>query len=76
MNYPVMRYVRWDIKHNGWFCAGPVLMAQGDKGVSIGGFLSAQQMIFWAISKERKLFRHPIMHDLALNEDPDLQGCT
>ena len=54
----VMRYVRWDIRHNVWFCPGPVLMAQGDKGVPIGGFLSAQQMILWAISKERKLFQH------------------
>ena len=54
----VMRYVHWDIKHNVWFCAGPVLMAQGDNGAPIGGFLSAQQMILWAIFKERKLFQH------------------
>ena len=63
-----MRYVHWDIHHNIWFSAGPVLMAQGDKGVPIGGFLSAQQMILWAISKERKLFEHDsflrIMHQV------------
>ena len=37
----VLRYVTWDIRFNVWFCVGPVLMAQGDKGVPIGGFLSA-----------------------------------
>ena len=52
----VQQYVTWDLAHNVFFCAANILLAHGGKGVPIGGFLSAQEMILWAISKERVLY--------------------
>ena len=54
----VMRYVMWDTRHNVWVYIGSMLMAQGDKGVPIGGFFRAHEMIPWAISKGRNVFKH------------------
>ena len=37
----VFDFVKWDIFHNTEFVFGSIIMSQGDKGVIIGGFLSA-----------------------------------
>ena len=38
----VLEFVKWDVFHNTEFVFGSVVLAQGDKGVPVGGFLAAQ----------------------------------
>ena len=48
--------MKWDIFHNTEFVFGSIVMSQGDKGVPIGGFLSAQLCVLWGIFRELLLF--------------------
>ena len=52
----VLEFVKWDIFHNTEFVFGSIVMSQGDKGVPIGGFLSAQLCVLWGIFQELLLF--------------------
>ena len=52
----VLEFVKWDIFHNTEFVFGCIVMSQGDKGVPIGGFLSAQLCVLWGIFRELLLF--------------------
>ena len=52
----VYEYVVWDLLHNTYFCLDTILLRQGPRGVPIGGFLSAQIMVLWAIFRESVLF--------------------
>ena len=52
----VYEYVVWDLLHNTFFCLDTILLRQGSRGVPIGGFLSAQIMVLWAIFRESVLF--------------------
>ena len=45
----VLKFVKWDVFHNSQFVFGSVVLAQGDKGVPIGGFLSAQWCVLWGV---------------------------
>ena len=48
----VVKYVKWDLFNNTLFCVGPLVMAQGKRGVPIGGFISAQCAELWCIYRE------------------------
>ena len=48
----VLRYVQFELFENELFVLGPVILSQGDKGVPIGGFLSAQISELWALWRE------------------------
>ena len=52
----VLKFVSWDVFHNTEFVFGSVVWAQGDKGVPIGGFLSAQLCVLWGVFRESLLF--------------------
>ena len=52
----VLKYVKWDLYKNTFFCIGPMIMAQGKRGVPIGGFISAQCAELWCIYKEYLAF--------------------
>ena len=52
----VSRFVDFDLDDNVLFTAGGVILAQGGKGVPIGGFISAQAAEIWAIWKEHCVF--------------------
>ena len=51
----VYDYVMWDLLQNTFFCCDSILLRQGPQGVPIGGFLSAQIMVLWAIFCESVL---------------------
>ena len=48
----VPHFVNWDIHENNWFQVWGVVMRQQEKGVPIGGFLSARLMCIWALATE------------------------
>ena len=48
----VLRYVQFELFENELFVLGPLILSQGDKGVPIGGFLSAQIRELWALWRE------------------------
>ena len=52
----VLKFVTWDVFHNTEFVFGSVFLAQGDKGVPIGGFLFAQLCVLWGVFRESLLF--------------------
>ena len=52
----VSRFVDFDLDNNVLFTAGGVILAQGGKGVPIGGFISAQAAEIWAIWKDHCVF--------------------
>ena len=52
----IMRFFDFDLDQNVLFTAGGVVLAQGGKGVPIGGFISAQAAELWAMWRERNLF--------------------
>ena len=52
----VLKYVKWDLYKNTLFCIGPLVMAQGKRGVPIGGFISAQCTELWCMYKEYLAF--------------------
>ena len=45
-------FVRWDVYHNTPGVPRPLFLGQGDRGVSIGGHLSAQLAELWALARE------------------------
>ena len=51
----IHKYVVWELYHNTYFCVDQILMRQGERGVPIGGFLSAQLMVLYAIAQEIKI---------------------
>ena len=51
----IMRFLDLDLDQNVLFTAGGVVLAQGGKGVPIGGFISAQAAELWAMWRERHL---------------------
>ena len=54
----VLCYIAFGLFDDGLFCCGPFVLPQGDKGVPIGGFLSAQLSELWALWREwRFVFR-------------------
>ena len=46
----------WDLLQNTFFCLDSILLRQGPTRFTIGGFLSAQIMILWAIFRQAVLF--------------------
>ena len=52
----VSRFVEFDTKQNNLFTIGGIILAQGAKGVPIGGFISAQLAEIWAVWKEHEEF--------------------
>ena len=48
----IHKYVVWELYHNTYFCVDQILMRQGERGVPMGAFLSAQLMVLSAIAKE------------------------
>ena len=58
----VYEYVVWVLLHNTFFCLDKILLRQRPKGVPIGGFLSAQIMVLWAIFCESVLLTSEGMH--------------
>ena len=49
---PIHKYVVWELYHSTYFCVNQILMRQSERGVPIGGFLSAQLMVLYAVAKE------------------------
>ena len=64
----VLNFVEWDVFHNTDFVFGSLVLAQGDKGVPIGGFLSAQLCVLWGIFRELLLFDDEV--------EEKRRGCT
>ena len=60
----------------GFFCCDSILLRQGPRGVPIGGFLSAQMMVLWAIFCESVLLDRDSMqkHMQAVNEGLSRRG--
>ena len=52
-------FVDWDIHENNWFQVWGIVMRQQEKGVPIGGFLSAQLMCIWALATEHRFAELP-----------------
>ena len=52
----IMRFLDFDLDQNVLFAAGGVVLAQGGKGVPIGGFMSAQAPELCAMWREHHLF--------------------
>ena len=52
----IMRFLDLDLDQNVLSTAGGVVVAQGGKGVPIGGFISAQAAELWAMWREHHLF--------------------
>ena len=50
----LLDFVSWDLHHNTGLVLGPLLLKQGDRGVPIGGHLSAQLAELWALARELK----------------------
>jgi hypothetical protein len=48
-------FVTWDLNCNTGLTLGPLLLRQGDRGVPIGGHLSAQLAELWALARELRL---------------------
>ena len=48
-------FVTWDLNCNTGLTLGPLLLRQGDRGVPIGGHLSAQVAELWALARELRL---------------------
>ena len=77
----VLKFVKWDVGHNKskslqWvyssleikeFTVGSVTLSQGEKGVPIGGFISAQLCVLWGMYQEGLLL-HETAPPLLLEE--------
>ena len=50
--HEVLRYTDFELFHNTLFVLGPLVMCQGEKGVPIGGFLSAHISEIWCLWRE------------------------
>ena len=48
----LLAFVEWDLHHNTGLVLGQLLLRQGDRGVPIGGHLSAQLAELWALARE------------------------
>ena len=48
----VLRFAEYDLCSNVLLAIGPLILSQGDKGVPIGGFISAQIAEIWAAWRE------------------------
>ena len=48
----VLRYSDFELFYNTLFVLGPLVMCKGEKGVPIGGFLSAQMSEMWCLWRE------------------------
>ena len=59
-----MKFVKWDIFRNIDSFFGFVVLAQDDKGVPIGGFLSAHLCVLWGVSS-----LHSIRQSLLFEDD-------
>ena len=63
----VLKFVKWDVGYNKEFTVGCVTLSQGEKGVPIGGFLSAQLCVLWGMYREGLLL-HETSLPLLLDE--------
>ena len=71
----ILRYVEFDLHDNVVFTLGPLLMAQGHKGVPIGGFLSAQLAEIWALWREAHYAFGDKRASVCAAWVRDMQGC-
>ena len=66
--------MKWDVVHNKEFATGCVTLAQGKKGVPIGGFLSEQLGVLWGMYSQGLLFKDktlsPLLPEVVDRWDP------
>ena len=55
----VTRFVHWDLHANTLFAVWGVVLLQSERGVPMGGFISAQLMCLWALVREHTFWDDP-----------------